>query len=82
MQIGDRVRVEIQDYDRYAMGAAEQLDGTQGAVTEKNSDGVRWLITFDEPCGTWWAHQTPPKAFWFLAEELRVTQRAPENPTC
>jgi len=67
--IGSRVRVKIQDFDRYALGCAESLDGATGTVEREKNDG-ELLIAFDSPRPTWWTNQSPTVAFWLPPEDL------------
>lgn len=75
MDIGQRVRVTIADPDKYAVGAAEALDGMTGVIESLedkpwHGEVPRRLVRFDEPAPTWFSYQTPPAAFWFPVEDL------------
>jgi hypothetical protein len=77
IKVGDRVRVAIKDKRNWATGAAEILNGTPGIVSKEKThvfpfSATSLLVQFDAPARTWWAHQTPPKAWWFDPSELEV----------
>jgi hypothetical protein len=79
--VGDRVKVAIKRREEWAVGAAEALDGKLGCVDEVQSchrmtqiplPTPRYLVLFDEPAASWWSGQTPPRAFWFDADDLEA----------
>jgi hypothetical protein len=76
--IGSKVVVQIEDYERYAFGAAAALDGMKGTVVSRHEGHLDpvWLVEFDQPAPTWWKHQTPATAFWFPEGELVELSRA------
>ena len=73
-EIGDRVRITVPDHKRHtwAVGSVDALQGTVGTVErDRDSRGNdKYLVRFDKPARTWWAHQTPPESWWFDADEL------------
>lgn len=81
--IGARVRVVIKQPRRYAAGAAASLNGLAGVVEQfkpesingEPSPGPAYLVRFDAPARTWWAHQTPPESWWFPPGELRSEEK-------
>ena len=70
MEIGKRVAVNITDFNRFAAGCAESLDGKTGTVTELNNRNGMWLVEFDTPAKTWWSGQLPVPCFWLREYEL------------
>lgn len=74
LRVGDRVRVSIPNFERWAFGAAECLHGLTGTIEQfKESDftdGLEALVQFDAPAKTWHPYQTPWVAGWFRVEEL------------
>lgn len=73
MNIGDRVKIVVQDYDKYATGCAECLDGVTGTIKEIKQGGSV-LVSFDKPAKTWWTHQTPPTSFHIPKTDLMVVR--------
>lgn len=70
-----RVRVEIKDRDRWAVGAADAFDGMTGTVVAFNDKSFSGeplftraeLVVFDEPV-VWGIHRS--EGFWFPPAEL------------
>lgn len=75
---GTRVQVKITDPARYAVGAAEALNGLRGTI-ERNepcsfngepSPGPASLVRFDAPAPRWHTHGSETLAFWFPPHEV------------
>ena len=76
MNIGQKVKVEITNFDRWAMGGAESMNGLTGTI-EKMKD-KDWfgnhevLVNFDTPAKPWHSYQLPVTGFWFELKEVRA----------
>lgn len=71
--VGQRVRTCIANRNRYAAGAAETLDGKDGVIEAREAvstnsvcgNGPAYLVRFDEPADSRFAHGAPHTHFWF-----------------
>lgn len=73
MEIGQRVRVKIDIYERerYAFRAAEALDKQTGTITIAKKDDDMYLVEFDNPVEGWNPYQSPVTSFWFPKFDLK-----------
>jgi len=78
VEINERVKVSITYFDRYAMGAAESLNGKTGKIIDRKvesvngmgSRGPAYLVEFDTNYKKWWTNHRPNGLFWFPPSEL------------
>lgn len=72
MERNQRVKVQIQDKERYVSGCADSLDGKKGTITQFKGEykDQRYLVKFDTPAKTWWENQSPVHEFWIDSRDL------------
>lgn len=70
MMPGDRVRISIDNRERWNASAADALHGQVGTVEEIRAYG-NTLVTFDAPIPSPWKWGSPITAFWFDRDEVK-----------
>lgn len=79
MKINDRVKVNIVNRDKFAMGCANNLQGQKGIIVKEQDTELstycgigRFLIHFDKVVPNWWSYQTPTQDFWLDSDDLII----------
>ena len=76
MEIGNRVKTNIQNPEIFAGKSAEHLTNQAGTIIKYKPDygfsdpRPAYLVEFDNPIKPWHTHQLPIKAFWFSPDNL------------